>query len=219
QSSGRGGAGNIRQASASREARPQDGPDDFSPSRGREFMPAITKTFSTGRGGVGNIRSPREIRPTRTWGARTRWEEEVIRAHMAELQETPFSSGRGGAGNIQKAGSRSRSRGPAVTSPRAPSIAAPPMAHVRSTGRGGAGNIVPGADGYLAELNDEEERRNLSGRAGQNYPHAVGRGGVANITTAQGPGVELPVHAHSEYESTGRGGAGNIVRDRSVPRS
>lgn len=39
QSSGRGGMGNIRQASVSRETRP-DGPDDFSKSRGREPVPA-----------------------------------------------------------------------------------------------------------------------------------------------------------------------------------
>jgi hypothetical protein len=36
QSSGRGGIGNIRQASLSRDARPGTGPDDFSPTRGRE---------------------------------------------------------------------------------------------------------------------------------------------------------------------------------------
>jgi len=185
----------------------------------------VTKTFSTGRGGVGNIRSPSRDKPDSNSSSPhplaepTITEEEVIRAHIAASQDTPFSSGRGGAGNIQKAGSRSRSRGPAVASPRGPSIAAPPLAHVRSTGRGGAGNIIPGADGYSAELNDEEERRNLSGRAGENVPHSVGRGGAANITTAQGPGVEHPVHAHGEYESTGRGGAGNIVRDRSAQRS
>jgi hypothetical protein len=45
-SSGRGGIGNIRQASASREARP-DGPDDFSSSRGREPIPtAATRVCS-----------------------------------------------------------------------------------------------------------------------------------------------------------------------------
>ncbi|KAG6847663.1 hypothetical protein H0H93_006666 [Arthromyces matolae] len=40
-SSGRGGAGNIRQASQSREARPSDGPDDFSITRGREPVSGI----------------------------------------------------------------------------------------------------------------------------------------------------------------------------------
>jgi len=36
QSSGRGGFGNIRQTSLSRDARPDSGPDDFSGTRGRE---------------------------------------------------------------------------------------------------------------------------------------------------------------------------------------
>ena len=36
QSTGRGGFGNIREASLSRDARPDSGPDDFSTTRGRE---------------------------------------------------------------------------------------------------------------------------------------------------------------------------------------
>lgn len=79
-SSGRGGAGNIRPSSTSREyssARP-NGPDDFSVTRGREPRPSVVagqvcrpshqllscvhrsafQVVSTGRGGVGNIRSP-----------------------------------------------------------------------------------------------------------------------------------------------------------------
>jgi len=36
QSSGRGGIGNIRAASKSRDERPSSGPDDFSATRGRE---------------------------------------------------------------------------------------------------------------------------------------------------------------------------------------
>lgn len=52
--------GNIRQSSLSRDGRPDSGPDDFSPTRGRE--PHVRQVdqvlYSTGRGGAGNIRSP-----------------------------------------------------------------------------------------------------------------------------------------------------------------
>ncbi|GLB42549.1 putative protein of unknown function (DUF3602) [Lyophyllum shimeji] len=139
QSSGRGGAGNIRQASVSREARPQRGPEDVSISRGREPLPAMTQSFSTGRGGAGNIRSPsRDQFDGMVYSApqapiertMTIAEEEFIREHVAASQDIPFSSGRGGAGNIQhtRSRSRSRSRGPPIVPPISPSIAAPPQA-------------------------------------------------------------------------------------------
>ncbi len=55
------GLGNIRQASLSRDARPDSGPDDFSTTRGREPHPAHAPAavFSTGRGGAGNYARPR----------------------------------------------------------------------------------------------------------------------------------------------------------------
>ncbi|KAG6918462.1 hypothetical protein DXG01_014089 [Tephrocybe rancida] len=145
QSSGRGGAGNIRQASASRDARPTDGPDDFSVSRGREAVPTSPlKNFSTGRGGAGNIRSPsRDPTVASIVEPGIAEESEVIRTHVAAVADGPFSSGRGGAGNILQTQSRSRSRGPGV---------------VHSTGRGGAGNILPGTVGE-AYVADEEERK------------------------------------------------------------
>lgn len=40
--------------------------------------------------------------------------------------------------------------------------------------------------------------------------HSVGRGGSANLTSEHEPPIEHH-HHHAEYESTGRGGAGNIV--------
>lgn len=87
QSSGRGGIGNIRRASASRDARPDTGPDDFSTTRGREPRPvhpsdaSHTQVFSTGRGGAGNIRSPsRDVRPNAAAAAES--EEQVIKAHL-----------------------------------------------------------------------------------------------------------------------------------------
>ena len=43
------------------------------------------------------------------------------------------------------------------------------------------------------------------------FRHSTGRGGTANLTTAHAPAVEHHHHNTSEYESTGRGGAGNIV--------
>ena len=87
QSTGRGGVGNIRCASASRDARPDTGPDDFSPARGREPQPRLAESspnhvISTGRGGAGNIRSPsRDAHSSATAEAA---EKLVIRAHLAE---------------------------------------------------------------------------------------------------------------------------------------
>jgi hypothetical protein len=50
------------------------------------------------------------------------------------------------------------------------------------------------------------------------HSHSTGRGGAANLTSAAGPAVEHHPHEHGEYLSAGRGGAGNIVKDRSVSR-
>ncbi|KAG6908611.1 hypothetical protein DXG01_004014 [Tephrocybe rancida] len=212
-SSGRGGAGNIRQASVSRDARPIDGPDDFSIVRGREPVPAALSTFSTGRGGAGNIRSPsRDPKIAKLVGAEDGLSDtEVIRAHVAASADVPHSSGRGGAGNISS--SRSRSRGPGSTS----TPPHTPMAAVRSTGRGGAGNIsINGAEGVpedIQEHDEDEEKRRVLRYQNPAGIHSTGRGGVANLTAAPAPGVERTVSRGREYESTGRGGAGNIVRD------
>jgi hypothetical protein len=93
QSSGRGGAGNIRRASASRDARP-DGPDDFSTPRGREPRPSHPadtspnpQVFSTGRGGAGNIRSPsRDARAGAAETAVNAVEDQLIRSHIVAEQ-------------------------------------------------------------------------------------------------------------------------------------
>ncbi|PPQ84442.1 hypothetical protein CVT25_012543 [Psilocybe cyanescens] len=162
-STGRGGLGNIRQTSASRDARPSSGPDDFSPTRGREPIASPQQVFSTGRGGAGNLRSPsRAPKDAQSDAA----EQEVIREYVASQEHAIKSSGRGGIGNI----SRSRSRGPPQSkSPSRPSptTGSPaPAAGKFSTGRGGAGNILSGQDGhghagYSAEAADEEERRRV----------------------------------------------------------
>jgi hypothetical protein len=47
--------------------------------------------------------------------------------------------------------------------------------------------------------------------------HSTGRGGAANLTNLHVPDVERVVHHHGEFESSGRGGAGNI-RSRSASR-
>ncbi|KAF8147707.1 hypothetical protein B0H34DRAFT_785807 [Crassisporium funariophilum] len=200
QSTGRGGLGNIRQTSLSRDARPDSGPDDFSITRGREPLSSPTqKVYSTGRGGAGNIRSPsRDV--SKPPAVETVNEDDVIKEYKASQEGAAFSTGRGGLGNID----RSRSREP-TNKP------------VYSTGRGGAGNIKSG-DGGHAEAIDEDERRKYS-TANEGF-HSTGRGGAANITSAPEPAVERAMHvSHREYESTGRGGAGNIVKDRSASRT
>lgn len=123
QSSGRGGLGNIRPSSTSRD-RPVGGPDDFSSTRGREPAIEPTKIYSTGRGGAGNIRSPSRDHKEHI-GPDTH-EREIVREHDRVEKDAPHSFGRGGLGNI----SRSRSRGPAP--------ATPPKVH--TPGRGSIGD-------------------------------------------------------------------------------
>ncbi|KIJ63878.1 hypothetical protein HYDPIDRAFT_112855 [Hydnomerulius pinastri MD-312] len=205
-SSGRGGIGNIRRSSQSRDPRPIDGPDDFSPTRGREPAVNPERVFSVGRGGAGNIRSPsrdvgRDQPQTNSIISENalveaEYEAKIRREH-AEAS-TARSSGRGGAGNITS-GSRSRSRGPAVA--------------MHSTGRGGAGNMQFG-DGVNPDLLDQEERKQHAHPEGI---HSTGRGGAANLTDARGPDIERVNHHLGEFESSGRGGAGNI-RSRSASR-
>jgi hypothetical protein len=115
-------------------------------------------------------------------------------------------------GNISR--SRSRSKGPAL----------------HSTGRGGVGNIQPGDPDKL-DANDDRERSGYSHTDGMyvtdstsqlynsliHYSHSTGRGGAANLTAAHGPSVEVVQHHEAPFESSGRGGAGNI-RDRSRSR-
>ncbi|KAI5984010.1 hypothetical protein EDC04DRAFT_3150213 [Pisolithus marmoratus] len=195
QSYGRGGAGNIRRSSQSREPRPYDVPEKISLTRGREPAVHPDRIYSTGRGGAGNMRSlsrePGSVRSVHEDViAECEYEQCILREHTAA--EAVHSSGRGGAGNI--ANSRSRSRGPGLP--------------LYSTGRGGAGNMVFG-DVRSSDTLDQEERYKHHRPEGM---HSTGRGGVANMTDAHEPDVE-PTHHHAhpgEYLSTGRGGVGNI---------
>ncbi|ETW84866.1 hypothetical protein HETIRDRAFT_241999, partial [Heterobasidion irregulare TC 32-1] len=203
-SSGRGGVGNFRQPSVSRgtvDRTSIDGPDDFSPTRGRERNNAFNSTdkvVSVGRGGAGNIRSPSRAR-----GEDLSDDRDRIRAIDESNENHAYSSGRGGLGNITVSKSRSRSRGPGNVL-------------VHGTGRGGVGNIKRGepVDVEIRQVEDVERAA---------YPvspgvHSTGRGGVANLTETTAPPIERvppgPGHPHAshahEFESTGRGGAGNI---------
>ncbi|KAH9082176.1 hypothetical protein EDB83DRAFT_2336866 [Lactarius deliciosus] len=120
QSSGIGGAGNIRASSTSSErAHIVDGPDDFSSTRGREprspFHP--DKIISIGRGGAGNIRSPsRDVdlaRPSKLSSIleteQTKYERSVIRDRETAREGQLHSGGRGGVGNMVRRGSQSQS--------------------------------------------------------------------------------------------------------------
>lgn len=193
-SSGRGGAGNIKPASKSREPR-EKGPDDFSPSRGRELRGIIDHITHAGRGGAGNIRSPSR-------------DADGERKYVAEVEQhardsidpnAPRSSGRGGAGNISR--SRSRSKEPKIVAP------------VHTSGRGGAGNIAPGAhEGHLTTVEESEVRQHHQ----EGGLHSTGRGGAANVTEFATPPLSeesRDIHDHhhgGEHFSSGRGGAGNI---------
>jgi hypothetical protein len=187
-STGRGGIGNIRQSSLSRDTGPS--PEDYSPNRGRETV-AI---YSTGRGGAGNLRSPSRD-PNR---GPDPVEREVLDNYVTSHDNVPLSSGRGGLGNIN----RSRSRDPTADRSRSRDPAR------ISTGRGGVGNIRPGEDGYDANIADEVERKKHE--TGGHELHSTGRGGFANITEQDEPALERPSFSTSAIGSTGRGGAGNI---------
>ncbi|KAI0689160.1 hypothetical protein BC835DRAFT_1418718 [Cytidiella melzeri] len=214
-STGRGGVGNIR---ASPSTGPQ-GDTETLPPRGREVASKPNQTPSVGRGGVGNIRShsraraaskvPEGFPQTQSLVSEQQantaaYEQQVI--EEAALANVVHSSGRGGAGNIS--GSRSRSRGPGKLfgggsdSPR------------HSTGRGGVGNIFLGADGAtpVEELGDVY--RTVHSTDGI---HSTGRGGAANMTDLHSPPPEVHAHQQSDFESSGRGGRGNI-RSRSTSR-
>ncbi|KAG6860691.1 hypothetical protein C0995_008604 [Termitomyces sp. Mi166 len=202
QSSGRGGAGNIRRASISRDARPTDGPDDFSVTRGREPAPGVRPTFSTGRGGAGNIRSPsRGPGSDLVEGDTGLSDAEVIRAYVAASADVPVSqtidrsfieqhsSGRGGAGNIFNSRSRSGSRGPTILTSPTSSTATPP--------RGRAPNSSPGTV--------TPPHTHLS------PTRLTGRGGAGNFGFANTDGNERHTHIPlGPARSTGRGGAGNF---------
>jgi hypothetical protein len=222
QSTGRGGAGNIR--SPSRDPiEPTPGPEDYSDPRGRDPIPSRDPGLvtSTGRGGAGNIRSPSrdairaengtpDASPSRSEVRGRGYDRDLIEAIDNANDNGVHSYGRGGAGNMTgspaHSKSRSRSREPAHTG-----------------GRGGYGNAhVGGPSEKIIEEQDESER------ASHQHPpgvHSVGRGGTGNLTAGEVPhregagnpyGANHPHSTHSHIaESHGRGGIGNISREPS----
>lgn len=85
---------------------------------------------------------------------------------------------------------------------------------------------------HLAQLEDEERLRyaheggmcatlsslQTTSSLTSSSSHSTGRGGRANLTSLPSPLPEpSSPHAH-DYEATGRGGAGNILRSRSASR-
>jgi hypothetical protein len=185
-SSGRGGIGNIRMSSTSRDARPSNGPDDFSEPRGREPKVDHVKAFSTGRGGAGNIRSPSRDVPTKS--GLTAVEQEVIKTHIIADQTAVHSTGRGGLGNI----SRSRSR----------------------TSDSSFGSSIHSRDNPIHSTTDDKELAKKLLHEHGDAIHSTGRGGAGNIPHQHVSDVEPVHHAHHHrgaYESNGRGGAGNII--------
>lgn len=224
QSSGRGGAGNIRTPSMDVDRVGVASPDDFSDTRGRDPIARHLDSdaiISTGRGGAGNIRSPSrdairadvvsiDSSPSRSSErGRGGYDRDLISAIDTAHDNGVHSSGRGGLGNITRpdSKSRSRSRDPVVN----------------SAGRGGAGNLYIGSPVERGILEVEENERVAHKHAAG--MHSIGRGGVANLTPGEMPNIEAPVnplsanHPHATHThdllSTGRGGAGNIERSRS----
>jgi len=219
-STGRGGAGNMRPSSKSREpAEHNSGPDDFSITRGREPRPEVNPTgvFSTGRGGAGNLRSPsRDARPPPT----DPYENAVIKDHMKLVEEGPLSSGRGGIGNINRSRSREPSHNPLGfinrSRSREPSSNNPISNIIRSRSREPHSNPISNI--FRSRSREPQSHTPLV------HPplHSTGRGGAGNIITENGPFAgedeeeddlkELQeTHLHEGPHSTGRGGNANIT--------
>ncbi|KAM5534744.1 hypothetical protein V8D89_011608 [Ganoderma adspersum] len=216
-SSGRGGIGNIRRPSLEAASPPRGaGGEPLSPVRGREARVDPDRAQSTGRGGMGNIRSGSQARNVAVIPENHPQTASLVSDHAASVAEyeravlerseeaanaRAHSSGRGGIGNI-KSGDNSRSRS------RAP---------IASTGRGGAGNIQTSVDTdpeLLVQLDDEERLKHAHAEG----VHSTGRGGRANLTSKHTPPLEsVSAHPH-EFETTGRGGVGNMIRSRSGSR-
>ncbi|PIL27393.1 hypothetical protein GSI_10541 [Ganoderma sinense ZZ0214-1] len=218
-SSGRGGIGNIRRPSVEAASPPRgSGGEPLSPVRGREARVDPERAQSTGRGGMGNIRSGSRARNISLIPENHPQTASLVSDHAASVAEyeravlerseeaanaRARSSGRGGIGNIKSGDnshSRSRSRAP-----------------MTSIGRGGAGNIQTNinTDTELLVQLDDEERLKYAHDEGV---HSTGRGGRANLTSKHTPPLES-VSAHPyEFETTGRGGVGNMIRSRSSSR-
>jgi len=221
-SSGRGGVGNIRPHSRDPVARTRgQGPDDFSPSRGREVRNSNDEPIiHSGRGGAGNIRSP--SRDPEGEGRDYEADSKLVKDY--DSRQHIHSSGRGGVGNID----RSRSRDAPHNNKgvlgnlidrisRDDSRERSHSTEHHTAGRGGYGNTYDGAtpNANKTERVEEEERNTYKGSLDDGGAHASGRGGYGNTSSAPGTGAydtQAPHHATGEHDAyaSGRGGAGNI---------
>lgn len=182
------------------------GPDDFSPSRGRE-LPVIGDNLThSGKGGAGNVRSPSRDAEGNRKAAREAGEH----AKASYDPDAPISSGRGGYGNIDRSRSRSKDPNGSSTNPTPRT-----STQVHTYGHGGAGNVAPNSGSSEGQLKAVEENE-AKAYGHHTEVHSSGRGGAGNIKHGDAPGrkaesEEMKAHHHGEgHESAGRGGAGNI---------
>jgi len=173
---GRGGAGNIRSPSVTRNAESESrehsvprgrgivrtAPGEEELDEGKDHYDGLL--HSTGRGGVANITSLRS--PS----------VESPHPHDRVGPDTEMgSSGRGGAGNI-----RSRSRSKARTA--VESHPHPPTSNVIATGRGGVGNI--------------RSRSQSQARTDESKPHSPAPHKRNGITHEHGSDADNKPHKH-----------------------
>ncbi|KII85723.1 hypothetical protein PLICRDRAFT_56930 [Plicaturopsis crispa FD-325 SS-3] len=221
QSSGRGGAGNIRRSSVSSDNAPEG---VFTDARGREHAVDTTKVLSTGRGGAGNLQSLSRSRHhpaiskvqhpqtasimSDHAAANAHYEREVLRRND-EIKAGIKTTGRGGLGNISQQKSRPRTNIKSKSKLKTRSrlftrrsvdsdIALHPV------GRGGTGNIKNARGGeHGLELGNEE----MAEHHHDKELNSRSRGGIVNFTSPHSSAVEtLPPHQHDDlHESSGQG--------------
>ncbi|KAJ7836909.1 hypothetical protein B0H14DRAFT_3870674 [Mycena olivaceomarginata] len=184
---------------------------DRSTSRSRDPV------ASSGRGGLGNIR-PASTSQDRPLGGPDDFSSTRGREPAVAIGSEVRSTGRGGAGNLRSpsrdpagdqdvrdAGERAAIRTHEQADREGPVALAGPKC--TRAGRGGAGNIVAGAP-------PPYERGRSKAAAPVDGVHSTGRGGLANLTSSPAPPPETLVHHLGVYESSGRGGAGNMSTSR-----
>jgi len=227
ESSGRGGAGNIRPQSREPLAHGL-GPEDYSASRGRELRSTSKEPIThSGRGGAGNIRSPSRDPE----GERKDYEADSKLVKDYDSHQHTHSSGRGGVGNIDRSRSpdarHKTQQGSFLSSAIGSAIGRLSRDHSRESpraastehhtaGRGGYGNTYDGGppDAKIVERVEEEERGAYKSSLEEDGAHTSGRGGYGNTSSAAGTGgydTQVPHHAANDHiHASGRGGAGNI---------
>ncbi|CED83533.1 Protein of unknown function DUF3602 [Phaffia rhodozyma] len=229
-STGRGGAGNMRSSSQSKD-RSGAGDDTliYQSERGRSpHLPSVERVQHSGRGGAGNIRSPsRDPKERERELSEQAYETQVIEARRREEAGRIHSAGRGGAGNMR---SRSQSRDAASRSPLPDYQHGQPDSYraAQSGGRGGYGNQYYPRDSDvegLKKLDEEDERARASWE--ESHPNEIwssGKGGAGNIqrthtndsaatTPEEFDEAKAIINEGKSGHMSGRGGAGNFVAE------